>query len=80
MSPEMLTDLFGWMTVLNFGLLVMAGLCILLMRDRIAALHASLAGITQAEAKRSYFAWLGSYKMLTLVFCLVPWIALRIVA
>ena len=30
------------------------------------------------ETRRIYFGWLGTYKLLTLVFCFAPWLALQI--
>ncbi len=78
MTTETLITFFGWLTVVNFGILLVAGIAILLMQDWMAGLHERMLGLPATEARRVYFGWLGSYKMLTLVFCFAPWLALQI--
>ena len=78
MTQDSLTTFFGWMTVLNFGLLALAGLTLAAMRDRVSVLHAGLFGLTPEAVSAEYFRWLATYKLLALVFCLTPWIALKI--
>lgn len=78
MTPETLTTFFAWMTLLNFGLLAFAGLSIVLLKDWMASVHSSLVGISKEDAIPLYFNWLGAYKRQTLIFSLVPYLALRI--
>ena len=78
MTAETLTTFFGWMTVLNFGVLTIATVLLLAMRDWACALHARLFGLDVADVRLTYFRWLGTYKLLTLVFAFAPWLALTI--
>ena len=78
MSQEMLTAVFGWMTVLNFAVLIVMTLALTLVQDSIAAIHARMFQMERAEVKKAYFRYLANYKLLTLIFCLMPWIALKL--
>lgn len=79
MTQETLTAFFGWMTVLNFGLLAFTAILFLMLKDWIAHTHHRLYGIGEAEVKRLYLDWMGRYKLLAIVFGLMPYLALRIV-
>jgi len=80
MTPETVTALFGWMTLLNFGMLIFATLMMLAARDWATGFQARLFGLPQEEVRRTFYNWIGTYKLLTLIFCLAPYLALRIVA
>jgi len=78
MTVETLTTFFGWMTVLNFGFLALAGGMLLVTRDWATNLHANMFDMEQADVKSAYFNWLATYKVLALVFAFVPWLALTL--
>ncbi len=77
MTQEILTAVFGWMTVLNFAILLFSSLMIVTMQDWIAGIHSKMFQMEQAEVKKAYFKFLANYKLLTIVFCLMPWVALK---
>ncbi len=77
MTQEILTAVFGWMTVLNFAILLFSSLMIVTMQDWIAGIHGKMFQMDQAEVKKAYFKFLANYKLLTIVFCLMPWVALK---
>ncbi len=77
MTKEILTAVFGWMTVLNFAILLLSSLMIVTMQDWIAGIHGKMFQMDQAEVKKAYFKFLANYKLLTIVFCLMPWVALK---
>ncbi|KIC40172.1 hypothetical protein RA27_15195 [Ruegeria sp. ANG-R] len=78
MTQEFLTTVFGWMTVLNVAVLLFSTLMIIIMQDWIAGLHGRLFQMERADAKRAYFRYLANYKLLTTIFCLMPWLALKL--
>ncbi len=78
MTQEFLTAVFGWMTVLNFAILLFSSLMITTMQDWIAGIHGKMFQMDQAEVKKAYFKFLANYKLLTIVFCLMPWVALKL--
>ncbi|MGI9370835.1 MAG: DUF6868 family protein [Ruegeria sp.] len=79
MTQEILTAFFGWMTVLNFAVLLFSGIMIVTMQDWIAGIHGKMFQMEQAEVKKAYFKYLANYKILTIIFCLMPWVALKLV-
>ncbi|WP_170359919.1 MULTISPECIES: DUF6868 family protein [Ruegeria] len=78
MTQEFLTTVFGWMTVLNLALLVFTTLMIVVSQDWAAKIHGRMFQMEPGDAKRAYFRYLANYKILTIVFCLMPWLALKL--
>ncbi|MDX1743497.1 MAG: hypothetical protein R3186_07880 [Ruegeria sp.] len=78
MTQEFLTSFFGWMAVLNIAILLFSTAMILLMRDWIADVHGRMFQMERSDVKRTYFRYLATYKILTLIFCIVPWLALKL--
>ncbi|ADE54414.1 DUF6868 family protein [Coraliomargarita akajimensis] len=80
MEIENLRQFFGWCTVINLGILVLSSIGMIALREWITAIHARLFGIEASCLAEQYFRYLANYKILVLVFNLVPYLALRIVA
>ncbi|MBE1285615.1 MAG: hypothetical protein GJ676_20050 [Rhodobacteraceae bacterium] len=78
MTIETLTTVFGWMTVLNFAMLAFMTVMVLALRDWATGLHARMFDMEPAAVHRSYFNYLALYKALTLIFCLMPYLALKL--
>lgn len=70
--------LFGWMTIINFGLLIFSTLLLFIFKDTICRLHQQISGLEASTLKPAYFYFLASYKLLILIFNLVPYIALKL--
>jgi hypothetical protein len=79
MPFDTLVAFFGWLTALNLALLVITSLLLISFRDRFAALHASLFGLEIETVKAAYFSYLATYKILIFIFCLMPYLALRLI-
>ncbi|WP_170482104.1 DUF6868 family protein [Ruegeria arenilitoris] len=78
MSQEFLSAVFGWMAVLNVAVLLFTTLMMLLLQDQIADIHGRIFQMERPDVKRAYFRYLANYKVLTLIFCIVPWLALQL--
>ena len=78
MSQETLVAFFGWITTLNLAFLVIISLLLVSFRDRFAQLHAQLFGLDIETVKAAYFSYLATYKTLIFIFCLMPYLALRL--
>ena len=78
MTQEFLTTVFGWMALLNIAVLLFSTLMIVLMQGWIAGIHGRIFQMERPDVKRAYFRYLANYKILTLVFCIVPWLALKL--
>lgn len=77
MTLDTLTALFGWMTVINFGLLIFSTLMLTACRNRIIRIHNSLTGLEAETLMPAYLYFLAFYKLLIIVFNLVPYLALK---
>lgn len=76
-SAETLTELLGWCTVINFGLLLIAGSALAIMRGPMSRIHSRLFGLDEVDLARAYFQYLAQYKIATIVLNLVPYVALK---
>ena len=79
-SLDAFTGFLGWCSVINLGMLAISSLALVLMRGPITASHGKMFGLSEADLSRAYFQFLAHYKIIILVFNLVPYIALKIVA
>ena len=80
MSTESLTQFFGWCTVINLAMLLLATLVLVPMRASISGIHAKMFGLQEAEMSRAYVQYLSQYKVAIFIFNLVPYIALKMSA
>lgn len=77
---DVLTAIFGWCAVINIALLLFSSLWVTVFREFTKRLHSTLMQVDASELNAYYFQYLGNYKLLILVFNIVPYIALRLIA
>ena len=77
-SIELVREFLAWCSAINIGMLLVSTIMLLFMRGWIIKIHAKMTGVSEAELPRIYLEFLGNYKMLIIVFNVVPYIALRI--
>jgi hypothetical protein len=68
----------GWSTLINFALLSFSSIAIFGFKSFITEIHSKISGISPANLMPIYMQYLGSYKILIIVFNLVPYLALKI--
>ncbi|WP_372573797.1 DUF6868 family protein [Ruegeria jejuensis] len=78
MTQDMLTTVFGWITLLNLAILGFSTIMIIVLKDWVAGIHGRMFDMSPAEVRKAYFTYLANYKILTLIFCLTPWLALKL--
>ena len=78
MDMQTLTTFFMWCTVLNVGLLTVSWLMLISMPDLIFRLHGGWFGLSRETFNAVIYGFLGFYKILILVFCVVPYFVLLI--
>ena len=78
MTISQLTELLGWASVINIAYLAGATLAIVFMKGTILSIHSKLFDIDQKQLDSKYFDFLSAYKIVTLVFMVAPYIALKI--
>lgn len=77
-SLAQLTELLGWASILNIGFLIFTSVALALAKSIIVAIHSKMFDIPRNELPVIYFKYLASYKTLSLVFIIFPYIALKI--
>jgi hypothetical protein len=78
MNIEVITEFFGWCLVINAGLLVFTTVILLLAQNWAAKIHSKMFNLKEEDLKRAYFNYVALYKMLLIVFNLVPYVALKL--
>ena len=79
-SIETIREFLGWCSVINIGMLFISTIMLTLMRSWVVRIHASMTGVSEEELPRIYIEFLGNYKILIIIFNVVPYVALRIMA
>jgi len=77
-SLSQITELLGWASVLNISFIIFAAILLVSMKGIIASIHSKMFGIPESELPKIYFNYLANYKIITLVFSVIPYIALKI--
>ena len=80
MTVELITAMLGWCTLINFGLLMWWFLFTAIAHDWTYRLHTKWFKISQERFDAIHYSLMGIFKMGVIVFNLVPYLALRIVA
>ena len=77
MTVEFLTQLFGWMTLINIVILFISSVFMMLFRDMGTALHARMFGIEPERLLEVWYSYMGSLKIAVIVLNITPYLALR---
>jgi len=73
-----LTELLGWASVINAGYLLLATLILVFMKGTITSIHGKMFDMEAKELSSRYFAFLSTYKIVTIAFMISPYLALKI--
>ena len=79
MTLDQLAAFFGWMTVLNIGLLALIWLFVWLEWPWITMLVQRVFPLPEERLDEIYLRWLAQYELFIYIFNLAPWLALKIV-
>ena len=79
MEISKLRLILGWCCVLNFGLIFILSLFFLFGIDWVYNIQSSYIFIPREEYNSIWFLTIGIWKILVIVFNLIPYIALRII-
>jgi hypothetical protein len=74
-----LTELFGWMSVINVAILMFSTVSLILTRRLILRLHSRLFGVREEGLAQMYVQYLANFKLAVIVLNIVPYIALKLV-
>lgn len=80
MTSQLVTEFFFWCTVINGGLLALWVLMMTLAPDLVYKTQYRWFPLGQQAFAETMYRFLGLFKILYLMFNLVPWIALKIIS
>ena len=81
MNIENVIDFFKWSFILNYSLMCFSALIIYFFMDSMYSIHKKLGFYSDNKDNyRSFiFNYFGQWKMLVIIFNLIPWIVLKII-
>jgi hypothetical protein len=74
------TRFLGWCTVLHVGTYLVSVVTVLVMRGVMVRRDANWFGLSSDELMRLGWSWLAAYKLGILLFAMIPWLALKLMA
>jgi len=77
MNIETLQTFLGWCVVIHFGMLLLVVLFLTMGRNWVVNMHQKFFDLSKEELQRSYFNYIAVYKLLVIVFVLVPYLVIR---
>jgi hypothetical protein len=72
-------ELFMWMTLINVAILVLSSVLVMALKDALRRAHSGLFGVREDEVAVVTYGYLGAYRLLVLVFNIVPYVSLQFV-
>ena len=78
MSLKTLKTFFFWMTVINFLILVISTVGVVALTQEMKVIHSQMFQVPSDELSQIYLEYLAWYKLLWMIFNLVPYISLRV--
>ena len=79
MNIELLTAFFMWCSIINFTLMMLIFILIIAAADWAHKIHSRWFNISKPSFDLILYCFLGIYKLLVIIFCIVPWIVLCII-
>ena len=79
MDIQILTRFFMWCTILNMGLLILSFLILAFAGDFVYRIHGKWFPMPRETFNVVLYSFIGIYKLVVLIFNVVPWAALEII-
>lgn len=79
MTMQMLQSFFMWCSIINIILLMIIFAIFTMAKEWVYKTHSRWFNISKPAFDMILYCFLGFYKLLVWVFCIIPWIALSII-
>jgi len=79
MDISTLTNFFMWCVIINGGMYVLSVLACITMSDFMFSLHGKWFNIKREFFNMVLYSYIALYKILLIIFCVVPYIALLVI-
>ena len=80
MTVEMLRAFFGWCTLLNWAAMFIALFFMTVARGITLRIHSKMWNVAEEDVAKYIYVMMMWYKSAVILFCLVPYLVLRIIA
>ncbi len=80
MTVEIVRGVLGWSALINYGLLIVWFLFFILAHDWMYRIHTRFFTLSSEKFDAMHYGSMAIFKLMVIVFNLVPYIALRIIA
>jgi hypothetical protein len=80
MNIRKIQEFLGWCTVINFIFLILAGLTFFLAHDWMYQFHQAFLNVSVETYDSLWFITLAFFKILVIVFNLIPYCVLRFIS
>ena len=77
-TVEIMIEFFGWCSIINIGILFVSALIILVFRESILRIHGKMYHLDDEILLKIYLQYLALYKILIIIFSIVPYFALKL--
>ena len=78
MTTIEIIEFLGWCSIINISLLMFYAIILILFKNTIIKIHGKLFNLDKVYLEKSYFKYLAQYKILIIIFNIVPYFALKI--
>jgi len=79
MTTQLLQSFFMWCSIINIGMLMLLFFIITSAKEWAYKMHSRWFNISKESFDLVLYCFLGAYKLLVFLFCIIPWIALSII-
>jgi len=79
MTLDQITELFKWMTIINAGILILTTFLVMGLKNVMAKINSKLFSIKEEQIPVIAYGYLGIYKIMFIMFNLVPYISLTLI-
>jgi len=76
MNLEQLTEFFEWMTLISVSVFFLSTILVIMLKNVIGKIHGKLFSINEENVTLMAYGYLGLFKVLIIIFILVPYVAL----
>ncbi|HKL22534.1 MAG TPA: hypothetical protein VJ904_12060 [Tichowtungia sp.] len=79
MTTQMLQTFFMWCSIINIGMLLILFAILVTAKEWAYKIHSRWFNISKENFDLVLYCFLGIYKVLVFVFCIIPWIVLSLI-
>ena len=77
---EIVKDFLGWCSIINISILMFSAIFIIIAEKMALNIHHKLFNVDNNYLRKAYFQYLAQYKIIIIVFNIVPYFALKIMS